>query len=291
MSISGKTKLIGLLGWPVSHSFSPAMHNAAAESAEIDLVYLGLPLPPNNVSEGIAGLAALGFSGVNVTIPHKQAVMPHLDTIDEAARVIGAVNTITIERDVSNGQMTTHLAGYNTDWTGFLGDLDALGVTIQERDCIVLGAGGSARAVVYGLLQRGGRVHLLARRVAQAEALIASFGKVIDLSEGTHPIARSLSELSQLNVETPLIVNTTPLGMFPNVETSPWPDNLQIPAGSFVYDLVYNPKHTKLMQQAEAAGCQASHGLGMLLRQGATAFELWTGVQPDLSVMRDALGW
>ncbi|MGB1250766.1 MAG: shikimate dehydrogenase [Candidatus Promineifilaceae bacterium] len=291
MAISGKTKLVGLLGWPVSHTFSPAMHNAAAHSAEIDLVYLGLPLAPSQVAEGISGLAALGFIGVNVTLPHKQAVMPYLDQMSEAAQVIGAVNTIMIEREASDGQVTTHLLGDNTDWTGFLGDLDALNVALEGRDCLVLGAGGSARAVVYGLLKRGANVKLLARRLEQAEQLVASFDPFIRANKMTPPTTHLLSELAQLETSAPLIVNTTPLGMTPKVEMSPWPHDLPFPVGAFVYDLVYTPSNTKLMRQAQAAGCDASNGLGMLLRQGATAFELWTGVAPDLDVMRVALGF
>lgn len=285
MTIGGKTKLLGLIGWPVAHSLSPAMHNAAAEALGLDYAYLPLPVHPDQVAAAIQGLAALGFRGVNVTIPHKLAVMPLLDETESAARAIGAVNTIVI--DSQDGR--SHLSGYNTDWSGFLADLSGLGVEVAGRDCLVLGAGGSARAVAYGLASAGGRVKILARRGAQAEALCQLLAPHLPHAQLTwHP----LSAAAQIadGCKSPLIVNSSPLGMTPHVDTSIWPDGLQFPAGSFVYDLVYNPARTKLMCEAEAAGCSSANGLGMLLHQGAIAFQIWTGQAPDLAVMRAALG-
>ena len=277
--INAKTQLIGLIGWPVSHSFSPAMHNAALVALGLNWVYVPLPVPPNRVGEALRGLHALGFRGANVTVPHKQAVMAYLDEISTAAQAIGAVNTILVEQE--NGR----LIGSNTDWRGFLADLTALDVEIDRRDCLVLGAGGSARGIVYGLHQAGGRVTVLARRVEQAHKVAA------DLGDDFVPDIRPIEELDEVasEVDVPLIVNTTPLGMSPNVEGSVWPDGVPIPAGSFVYDLVYNPVETRFMRQATAAGCRTSNGLGMLLRQGAASFALWTGLEPDLAIMKEAL--
>ena len=271
--ISGKTTLLGLLGYPVSHSFSPAMHNAAATELGLDYAYVPLPVHPGQLGSAVAGLKALGFRGVNVTIPHKQAVMAHLDHINEAAQTIGAVNTIVIEAD---GTTT----GHNTDWSGFLADLEAKAGNVSGRPCVVLGAGGSARAVVYALSTRNCPIHIYARRLEQAQTLAAL---------AANCQAHSLSELAQSQLAAPIIVNTTPIGMHPHINQSPWPDQCPMLDGAFVYDLVYNPATTLLNKQASAAGCGTSSGLGMLLLQGAHAFELWTGQAPDLAVMRQAL--
>jgi shikimate dehydrogenase len=277
--IDGKTQIVGLIGWPVSHTFSPAMHNAALESLHLNWVYVPLPVPPEQVGAALAGLPALGFRGVNITVPHKQAVMPFLDEISPAVKAIGAVNTILVEQE------SGRLKGYNTDWRGFLADLKALDLSVNGRDCLVLGAGGSARGVVYGLNQAGARVVILARRVEQAQQLAA------DLGEGSVQSIWPLAKIEEVaaQVDMPLIINTTPLGMSPNVDGSPWPEEVPFPVGAFVYDLVYNPRQTQLMRQAVAAGWPTSNGLGMLLRQGAASLALWSGLQPDLAVMESAL--
>ncbi|MFQ5400966.1 MAG: shikimate dehydrogenase [Anaerolineae bacterium] len=287
MEITGKTQLIGLIGWPVSHSFSPAMHNAAAAAAGLDWLYVPLPVHPDDIAAAVHGLPALGFRGVNVTVPHKQAVIPYLNEIDPGAKGIGAVNTILINKSHA---FAFKLIGYNTDWSGFLADLEALGVPVAGRDCLVLGAGGSARAVAYALASAGGRVQVLARRVAQARQLAADLEKGLPANRRVLT-GRPFTELAAAvrHMDAPLIVNTTPLGMVPAVNASPWPDGLPFPPGTFVYDLVYNPRRTRLMQQADAAGCRAANGLGMLVQQGALAFQLWTGVMPDTAVMRQAI--
>lgn len=282
--INGRTRLIGIIGYPVSHTFSPAMHNAAARALGLNVVYVPLPVPPEGVETAVSALPFLGFLGVNVTVPHKQVVMPLLDAVEAGAQAIGAVNTIVVQAE--NGRF--RLVGHNTDWAGFLADLDAQGVAVDGRSCLVLGAGGSARAVVYALLTRGAQVHVLSRRPAQAEALAAHMRQHLPRAD-VQP--HDLAQLAQIAAETavPLIVNTTPLGMSPHVDSTVWPDAVPFPAGAVVYDLVYNPPQTRLMQQAVAAGCRAFNGLGMLLYQGALAFTLWTGAQPDVAVMRQAL--
>jgi shikimate dehydrogenase len=281
MHIQGSTQLVGLIGWPVAHSRSPQMHNAAAVALGLDWVYVPLPVRPEQLPTAVLALPSLGFRGVNVTVPHKQAMLPLLNDLDEGARALGAVNTILVEE---NGRLT----GTNTDWTGFQTDLQQQGVAVNGRDCLVLGAGGSARAVVYALAQARARVWVLARRSAQADELVAALKPH---SPAETVWARPLSDLPTISrqSQSPLIVNTTPLGMTPHTDQSVWPDELSFPAGSFVYDLVYNPAHTRLMAQAKAAGCPARNGLGMLLHQGAQAFTLWTGHQPDLTVMAAAL--
>lgn len=275
--IDSHTMLLGLLGWPVTHSFSPAMHNAALRALGLNGVYLALATPPAQLPNAVRGLPALGFRGVNVTIPHKQAVMPLLDVIESAAQAIGAVNTIVNEEGA--------LRGLNTDWSGFSADLAAHDIVVQGRDCIVLGAGGSARAVVYALGRAGASVHVFARRLEQARQLSAELTPWLDAAPRPHDLAT----LPQHPFPAPLIVNTTPVGMHPDVDRSPWPDRLPFPDGAAVYDLVYNPRDTLLLRRARAAGCRAVNGLGMLLRQGAQAFTIWTGQEPDLAVMERAV--
>jgi shikimate dehydrogenase len=280
--INGKTQLIGLVGWPVAHSLSPAMHNAAAADLGLELAYLPLAVHPDHLKEAIKGLAALGFRGVNVTVPHKESVMPLLDVVDPAAAVIGAVNTIV----VSAGSVLT---GYNFDWSGFMTDLKRLGVDVNGRQSILLGAGGSARAVTYGLATAGSQVHLYARREEQAQKVVAGLaGHCPDGSLFAHAWP-ALDAANEQFPETALIVNTTPIGMASQVEVSPWPKTATLPQQAFVYDLVYNPAETHLMRQARAAGLQAGNGLGMLLHQGAQAFKLWTGFEPDLEIMARSL--
>jgi shikimate dehydrogenase len=283
MIVRGTTRLVGLIGWPVAHSMSPAMHNAAARALELDMVYVPLPVAPEAVGTAVRGLAALGFLGANVTVPHKQAVMPFLDDLGSSAVAIGAVNTI----QVAQGG-TPALRGTNTDAAGFLADLNERNVAVEDRECVILGAGGAARAAVFALARQGGRVRVLARQQEQALQLVTALQSHVP---GVQIGAHRWDELPALVAATtaPLIVNSTPLGMHPLPDASPWPDSLAFPAGCFVYDMVYYPAETRLLQQARAAGAAAANGLGMLLHQGALAFELWTGLRPDIGVMRQAL--
>lgn len=273
--------LTGLLGWPVAHSRSPAMHNAAFAAAGIKGIYLPLAVPPERLAAAVAGLAALGFRGANVTIPHKQAVMPLLDELSPAAQAIGAVNTIVVQED-------GRLYGDNTDAPGFIADLAEQGVDLVEvaaEGALVLGAGGSARAVVFALATAGVPVTVWARRDGQAQALC----------EALRPFLPATARLQALPPEADspsrpaLVVNCTSAGMHPQEETSPWPAHWPLDSGAIVYDLVYNPPCTRLLAQAAAHGARTLNGLGMLLHQGALAWTLWTGQPAPLAVMRQAL--
>ena len=269
------------------------MHNAAAAALNLDIVYLPLPVTPDHIEAALRGLPALGFRGVNVTVPHKQAVIPHLHHIEAAAYAIGAVNTIKIESPIANrqspisGLQSPVLSGFNTDHSGFLADLQQQNIAVNGRDCLVLGAGGSARAVVYALAHAGGRVRVYARRLAQAQELAADLKRHLPHSDLK---AAAWDEVQEtMTLAAPLIVNTTPVGMHPDEDASPWPEHLSFPPNSHVYDLIYHPQETRLMQQARNAGCRAGNGLGMLLQQGALAFEIWTGLRPPFDVMAAAL--
>lgn len=282
MTIDGRTQLFGLLGWPVAHSFSPAMHNAAMAALGLNMTYVPLGVSPEQLPDALRGLAALSFRGVNVTVPHKEAVLPHLTAVFPAARVIGAVNTVVI----GHGMLT----GFNTDWSGFLADLESYRLALYGRDCLVLGAGGSARAVVYALLRRGGRVTVLARRPEQADRLAAELGAAFPAASTVLTGRLADAATTAAHLDEPVIINTTPLGMAGvHAAASPWPADAPFPRGAFVYDLVYNPRQTRLMDQALAAGMRAANGLGMLVRQAAEAFEIMTAHRPDLDVMRWAV--
>ncbi len=280
MPINGQTMLVGVMGWPVGHSLSPAMHNAAAAALGLDLAYVPLPVATTEVGAAVRGLRALGFLGANVTIPYKQAVLPFLDEIDSAAQAVGAVNTI--------GVRSGRLWGTNTDWSGFLADLQALGVPLGAGTrALVLGAGGSARAVAYALASAAVSVTVLGRRLPQAAQLAADLAPHLPLAQPI--LCRPLTAAAVAETAADLIVNTTPLGMSPHLDGCPWPAGMPLPAGAFVYDLVYAPPRTRLLQMAEEGQNPCANGLGMLLRQGAQAFQLWTGREPDLAVMAAAV--
>lgn len=282
-AISAQTTLVGLIGWPVSHSVSPAMHNAAFAALGLDWRYVLLPVDPalpGAVGDAVRGLRALGLRGINVTVPHKQAVLPFLDRVTPAAQAMRAVNTIIVTTDGA-------LIGDNTDAPGFIADLRAHGVEAAGRRVLVLGAGGSARAIVYGLAQAGAQQIIIANRsVARAEQLLADLRPFLGVTAGA--VVALPDGLATVAAEVTLIVNCTSLGMTPHADTTPWPVDLPLRADQTVYDLVYNPAETRLLQQARASGAQAIGGLGMLIWQGALAFERWTGQPAPVATMRAA---
>lgn len=254
------------------------MHNAAFEALGMAWRYELLPVSPGDLLEAVLALPARGFRGVNVTIPHKEAVMPALDEISDAAGHIGAVNTVIVEPD-------GRLLGDNTDWIGFLHPLDARGFDLAGRRALLLGAGGSARAVVYALARRGiGHLTIVNRSLERGRQLAAharSLGIDCRFHHSQFPVSGSQPAPA-------LVINTTPVGMWPHVDASPWPPDLALPAGALIYDLVYRPEQTRLLRQAAAAGCQTQGGLEMLVVQGAVSFELWTGQVPPLEPMMSA---
>jgi shikimate dehydrogenase len=263
---------VSLLGYPLSHSVSPAMHNAAFATVGLDWHYDLLPVEPERLDEAVAQVRRADCAGANVTVPHKQAIIPLLDGVTPVAQAIGAVNTI-VKRD-------GRLVGHNTDAAGLLADLYTHDVKIAHRTVLVLGAGGAARAVVAACAGVGARLRVIARRREQAESLSAI--APVEIFDWT-PLG-----LLQACDNCAVIVNATPLGMSPRVDASPWLDGTPLPVDAFVYDLVYNPAETLLTRQARRAGLRAVTGLGMLVEQGALAFELWTGRTAPRDVMRHA---
>ena len=265
---------LGLIGYPLSHSLSPKIHEAAFTALTLHGEYLLYPVAPGDIN-GLAELArrmrAGEIQGLNVTIPHKQAIMSLLDELTPSAQVIGAVNTLILQEG--------KLIGHNTDAPGFLADLAKfLKDPPSEKNALVLGAGGAARAVVYALQKDGWKLTLAARRadLDQANALIGSFEPLQGV--GTiNLVLMEAGDLGRLGIGITLIINTTPIGMFPTVDFSPWPETLPFPQRTAVYDLVYNPRPTRLVQSALAAGLRATTGLGMLVEQAALSFACWTG--------------
>jgi shikimate dehydrogenase len=270
---------LGLLGYPLSHSRSPALHRGFLKQCGLAGEYRLYEEPPDRPQALRARLEALRrgeIHGLNVTIPHKQRVLPWLDALTPAAAAIGAVNTLWAE----NGR----LWGDNTDAPGFLHDLRAhFGAwATRPHRALVLGAGGAARAVAYALLQGGWAVTIAARRLAQAQALCADLRAAG--SRPSSPACQPLPWARRAALVPPpdLIVNATPLGMAPHLETSPWPSEAAFPPLARVYDLVYNPAETRLLQEARAAGLAAANGWGMLVAQAALAFQRWTGCAPPV---------
>jgi shikimate dehydrogenase len=273
------SRRVGLIGWPVKHSLSPAMHNAAFQALGLGWWYELLPVPPGQLGGALAGLSAGDFGGANVTVPHKSAVMAYLDEIDDAARSIGAVNTISVQGK--------RLLGHNTDAAGFVGALREAGLEPSGRRALVLGAGGAARAVAYALGQAGCAVAIYNRTVKRAAELVHDMqGLGLCAPVAWVPGGTALDELDLARFD--LLVNATAAGMWPNSEDTPWPEALSLPSHLTVFDLVYNPLETRLLRQARQAGARTIDGLGMLVWQGALAFELWTGQKPPADLMRAA---
>jgi shikimate dehydrogenase len=271
---------LGLIGYPLGHSLSPALHNAALKSCGLNGEYSLFPIYPDN-PQGLKDLLSRvrngELTGLNVTIPHKQNVIEFLDELTPTAQAIGAVNTI---------YMRDHkLIGDNTDAPGFLADLKRtfnFSSLILPPSALVLGAGGSARAVVYGLLKDEWNVTIAARRPEQAKQLVTFF-----LQQKLQITNYELSNIDLSSIS--LIVNTTPVGMKPDTDGSPWPENLRFPPHAVIYDLVYNPRETKLVRDACSQGRPATTGLGMLIEQAALAFEIWTGHKPAREMMLEAV--
>ncbi len=279
-SITGKTSLVGVLGWPVGHSLSPAMHNAAFAELGLNWAYVPLPVQPGDVEQALKGLTALNFVGCNVTVPHKQAVMRYMDELNEAARITGAVNTIHLR----DGKFY----GANTDPAGFLNSLQEAGCHPCGMRVAVLGAGGAARGVVYALARAEVDSVIVFNRTAERAAFLVD--DLADAFPDSHLSFAALTNeaLSALADKVDLVVNTTSAGMTPRVDTCPWPADVSLPGNALFYDLVYNPLETVFLARARAAGAAGIDGLGMLVHQGALAFETWTGQQSPVKIMRQA---
>lgn len=271
MKIDGKTRIYGIIGNPVRHSLSPAMHNAAFDYLEENSAYL--PFEVEDLGAALAGMRALGIEGASVTIPHKEAVLAYLERLDPVAEKIGAVNTLRLERSESTGEKL--LCGYNTDWLGAVRPLQEQ-LELRGAEVVVLGAGGSARAIGFGLLEAGAALTLCSRTESRGCALAAELGCEW----------RPLAEAEGLKGD--ILINATSVGM------SPFEDKSPVAAGTaadyqVVMDIVYAPRTTRLLADAKRSGCRIVGGLEMLLHQGVAQFELWTSLEAPVDIMRGAL--
>ncbi|MEH1818780.1 MAG: shikimate dehydrogenase [Nostoc sp.] len=281
--ITGKTKLLGVIGHPVEHSLSPVMHNAAIAQLGLDYIYLPFPIEPQNLEVAIAGFAAVGVVGFSVTIPHKQAIIPLLSEITPLAQTIGAVNTVS--------RQNNQWVGTNTDIEGFIAPLQ----TTYKQDwsqkvAVILGNGGAARAVVAGCIQLGfAQIHVVGRNMQKLEEFRNSWSNS-SLAEKFQ--VHQWEELPKLIPQANLLVNTTPIGMYPKVDESPLSveEIANLPTGAIAYDLIYIPKPTQFLQQAQKQGAIAIDGLEMLVQQGVAALKIWLQQETlPVEVMRQAL--
>jgi len=279
ININGKSRPLGLLGYPVKHTASPAMHNCGFEALHLNYVYLPFEISPEQLHTAVKALIPLNFKGVNVTIPHKQNIIPLLDDLSEEARLIGAVNTVEIKEG--------KLIGHNTDAAGFIESLkiDA-DFNLNKKTLCLFGAGGAGFAVAFAAALAGAeKIFIREPNSAQANNLKTSLQK--NFPNLQISIVTEDSNIKKAVQEADILVNATPLGMKES-------DPLVIPAefihpNLLVYDLVYNPAETKLLAIAKQKRCQAINGLGMLLFQGTKAFEIWTGEKAPLEKMKKAL--
>ncbi|MBZ4665929.1 shikimate dehydrogenase [Mahella sp.] len=275
--IDASTRLIALIGHPIEHSLSPRMHNRIYRHMGINSVYVAFDVSPEHVGQAVAGFRALQVRGFNVTVPHKQAVMPYLDAVDQTAAAIGAVNTVVNDSGV--------LTGYNTDASGFMHLLEHRGVDVSGKDVLLLGAGGAARAVAAALAINGARVVVANRTPAKAVALADAINE--------HMGRKACYGISVEDIgQTPrpyMLVNATSVGMWPHIEACPLPDDYDFAGIEVVYDLIYNPGLTLLLKKAQAHGCMAVNGLDMLIWQAIEAIRIWFGVDVPYSLVMNEM--
>lgn len=271
-------KTVALIGYPLGHSISPAMHNAAFRQLGLDFEYVPLEVAPDDLAQAVDGLRVLHFAGFNVTVPFKEKVMPYLDDITKLAQTIGAVNTVKNQEG--------KLVGFNTDAPGFLESLrEDAGFDPKGKNCLILGAGGAGKAVAAGLAESHAKAILINDVLEEkAQELAEYLSDNFDSSIQALPLASIPASITK----TQLLVNSSPVGMYPKIDGSPLPEDIKLHNKLMVYDLVYNPAETKLLKQAKAAGAKAVSGLGMLVRQGALAFTVFTGKPAPLEVMFEA---
>ena len=276
MKIKGSTNIVGLIGHPVEHSFSPPMHNAAFDELGMDYAYVAFDVNPADLQTAIEGAKSLNIKGFNVTIPHKIEVMKFLDEIDEVAGLIGAVNTIDFK----------NLKGYNTDGIGAVRAIEEV-TSIKNKNVVVAGAGGASRAMSFYLEKYGAEsMAILNRNVEKAQGLAADVSQSGLIGEVK---ADSISEIRNYLKDADILVDTTPIGMHPNISDEPIALAEDMDEDLVVFDAVYNPNETVLLKEAIKAGANPVYGIKMLLYQGAESFKIWTGRDAPVDVMEKAL--
>ena len=280
--VTGKTKLLGIIGDPVEHSLSPVMHNAAIAKLGLDYLYVPFPVQQENLSDAIAGFTVTGIVGFNITIPHKQAIIPLLTEISDDAVKIGAVNTVW--------RTESGWKGTNTDVAGFVAPLKTMSRNWTQMTPVLLGNGGAARAVIAGLDNLGcPEIHVIGRNPDKLARFYQSWSHAPDLTAKLK--IHNWENLSSLIPATDLLVNTTPVGMSPHTDASPIPEALmqKLKQNAIAYDLIYTPNPTRFLKLAKDRGATAIDGLEMLLQQGVAALEIWLQQPVPVDVMRDSL--
>lgn len=276
MKIKGSTNIVGLIGHPVEHSFSPPMHNAAFDALGMDYTYVAFDVNPAELQKAIEGAKSLNIRGFNVTIPHKIEVMKYLDEIDDVARLIGAVNTIDFK----------NLKGYNTDGIGAVRAIEEV-TSIKNKNVVIAGAGGASRAISFYIAKYGAdSLTILNRNVDKAQSLagdVSNSGLIGDVKSD------SINEINAYLADADILVDTTPLGMHPHINDQPIATAENMHDELVVFDAVYNPNETVLLKQAIEAGAKPVYGIKMLLYQGAESFKIWTGADAPVDIMEKAL--
>ena len=276
MNIKGSTDIVGLIGHPVEHSFSPPMHNAAFDYLDMDCAYVAFDVDPDNLNKAVAGADSLNIKGLNVTIPHKIEVMKYLDELDEIAQLIGAVNTIDFK----------NLKGYNTDGIGAVKAIEEV-TKIKNKKVVIAGAGGASRAISFYIAKYGAEsVTILNRNVQKAENLASD---VLKSNLCDNVDFDSISNINGHVEDADILIDTTPVGMNPHIDDEAIVTSEHIHEDMVVFDAVYNPNETVLLKEAVKAGAKPVYGIKMLLYQGAESFEIWTGRKAPVDVMEKAL--
>lgn len=280
--ITGKTKLLGIIGDPVEHSLSPVMHNAAIANLGLDYIYIPFPVKQGDLSRAIAGFSAFDLVGFSITIPHKQEIIPFLTEISDDAANIGAINTVW--------QTASGWEGTNTDAVGFVAPLKTMSRDWTKTIPVILGNGGAARAVIAGLANLGCRkIHVVGRNPDKLARFYQSWSHTSKITSLLK--IHNWDNLNSLIPAADLLVNTTPVGMSPKVDASPIGEELmhQLKSEAIAYDLIYTPNPTQFLQLAEAQGAITIDGLEMLVQQGVAALEIWLQQPVPVDVMRNSL--
>ena len=276
MKIKGSTNIVGLIGHPVEHSFSPPMHNAAFDALNMDYAYVAFDVNPNDLKSAIEGAESLNIKGFNVTIPHKVDVMQYLDELDEVARLIGAVNTIDFK----------NLKGYNTDGIGAVKAIEEV-TSIKNKNVVVAGAGGASRAISFYIAKYGAEsLTILNRNEVKAESLASDVSDSGLIGEVAYD---SINAIGNYMEGADVLIDTTPLGMHPNISDEPIVKADMMDEDLVVFDAVYNPNETVLIKEVIKANAKPVYGIKMLLYQGAESFKIWTGKTAPIDVMEKAL--
>jgi shikimate dehydrogenase len=275
--ITGKTGVMGLIGDPVEHSLSSPMHNAAFEYLNLDYVYVPFQVRKAHLKTAIQGAQSLGIKGLNVTIPHKTEVLNYLDALDSTAELIGAVNTIKFDEK--------GIKGYNTDGLGAVKAIEEV-ITVKGKKVVIMGAGGASRAISFQIILNGaGRVVIANRTPEKALLLREDLQEKLDADVGSV----GLDELKEEIQDGDILINTTPIGMYPNIDQKPLVTSQMMPESLVVNDIIYNPLETGLLREAGKAGAKTVSGVKMLIYQGIESFKIWTGVTPPVEVFEHAL--